>query len=387
MAGIPIEALLAGDDSRRSATLPRPPYSSTFASNPGPIAMPDSWHWATRCMPPAASNPLPDHAIRKGLAKVREGDEPWKPLPGSRYEVDALVRLFKADDRPARPLLDAYASEPELDRLVAAGELSKAGFIHLATHGVIDERVPVRSALILTQTGLPDLFDQVMQHKPAYDGRLSVREIQRGWDLKAELVTLSACGSGLGRDSGGEGFVGFTQALLMSGARSVCLSIWKVDDTATALLMQRFYANLLGRRAGLIEAMPKAEACGKRRSGSRAEPRKGAHSDREALGWRRAWPRGEGPPACQGDHRSSGRRRRRGPSVRVTALLGRVRADGRSGLIAGLVTSQQGPAFEGGEHGDCRDMVQGALRSGPAFIGLHPRRGHSFVRVPGRIGA
>jgi CHAT domain-containing protein len=46
----------------------------------------------------------------------------------------------------------------------------------------------------------------------------------------------------------------------MSGARSVCLSLWKVDDTATALLMLRFYANLLGRRAGLTAAMPKAEA-------------------------------------------------------------------------------------------------------------------------------
>ena len=100
--------------------------------------------------------------------------------------------------------------------------------------------------MILTQTGLPDPLDQVLHQNPAYDGRLSVREIQRGWDLKAELVTLSACETALGRDAGGEGFVGFTQALLMSGTRSVCLSLWKVDDTATALLMQRFYANLLG---------------------------------------------------------------------------------------------------------------------------------------------
>ena len=73
-------------------------------------------------------------------------------------------------------------------------------------------------------------------------------------------MTLSACETALGRDAGGEGFVGFTQALLMSGTRSVCLSLWKVDDTATALLMQRFYANLLGRRAGLTGPMPKAEA-------------------------------------------------------------------------------------------------------------------------------
>ena len=86
------------------------------------------------------------------------------------------------------------------------------------------------------------------------------RSIQRSWDLNAELVTLSACETALGRDLGGEGFVGFTQALLMSGARSVCLSLWKVDDTATALLMQRFYANMLGRRPEPCAPMPKAEA-------------------------------------------------------------------------------------------------------------------------------
>jgi len=61
-------------------------------------------------------------------------------------------------------------------------------------------------------------------------------------------------------DAGGEGFVGFTQALLMSGTPSVCLSLWKIDDTATSLLMQRFYANLLGRRPGLTGPLPKAEA-------------------------------------------------------------------------------------------------------------------------------
>jgi hypothetical protein len=198
--------------------------------------------------------------LQQVLVAARSGGADFAPLPGTRYEVEALARLFKADNRPARTLLDTDASEPELDRLAAAGELGKFGFIHLATHGVIDEGIPLRSAVILTQTGLPDPLEQVLAHKPAYDGRLSVREIQRAWQLKAELVTLSACETALGREAGGEGFVGFTQALLMSGARSVCLSLWKVDDTATALLMRRFYANLLGIRPSLSRPMPKAEA-------------------------------------------------------------------------------------------------------------------------------
>jgi CHAT domain-containing protein len=196
-------------------------------------------------------------------------------LPGTRTEVEALARLFQAEGRPTRTLLAADASEPALDRLATTGELRRFGFVHLATHGVIDEAVPARSVVILTQTGLPDPLQQVLNHQPAYDGRLSVREIQRSWELNAELVTLSACETALGRDAGGEGFVGFTQALLMSGARSVCLSLWKVDDTATALLMQRFYQNLLGRRDGLSGPLPKAEAL------------------REAKAWLRSLPSAE----------------------------------------------------------------------------------------------
>ncbi len=198
--------------------------------------------------------------LQKVLVAARGGDEDFAPLPGTRYEVDALAQLFKSADRPVRTFLETDAREPELNRIAAAGELGKYGFIHLATHGVINEDIPSRSAVILTQTGLPDPLEQALKNKPVFDGRLSVREIQHDWELKAELVTLSACETALGRDQGGEGFVGFTQALLISGPRSVCLSLWKVDDTATALLMQRFYANLLGQRQGLKAAMPRAEA-------------------------------------------------------------------------------------------------------------------------------
>jgi tetratricopeptide (TPR) repeat protein len=198
--------------------------------------------------------------LQQVLFAARSGDEDFPPLPGTRYEVEALVELFKHADRPTRALLGAEASETELDRIATSGELGRYGFIHLATHGVIDEEIPARSAVILTQTGLPDPLEQILHQKPVFDGRLLVREIQHDWELKAELVTLSACETALGREAGGEGFVGFTQALLMSGTRSVCVSLWKVDDTATALLMQRFYAKLLGRRSGLSGPMPKAEA-------------------------------------------------------------------------------------------------------------------------------
>jgi CHAT domain-containing protein len=209
---------------------------------------------------PAPEAIAANRAIHKVLVAARGGSEDFARLPGTRTEVEAITRVFQSHDRPARVLLGADAGEPELDRLAGSGALAGFSFVHLATHGVIDEDLPARSAVILTQAGLPDPLQQALSHKPVYDGRLTVREIQRTWDLHAELVTLSACETALGRAVGGEGFVGFTQALLMSGARSVCLSLWKVDDTATALLMQRFYADLLGARPGLSRPLPKAEA-------------------------------------------------------------------------------------------------------------------------------
>src|SRR5262249_36374757 len=94
----------------------------------------------------------------------------------------------------------------------------------------------------------------------APDGRITAEQIVRTWDLDADLVVLSACESGLGRYAGGEGYLGVAPALVGEGAQSLVLSLWKVDDQATALLMTRFYQDLLGRRAGLTGPLPKAEA-------------------------------------------------------------------------------------------------------------------------------
>ena len=84
-------------------------------------------------------------------------------------------------------------------------------------------------------------------------------------DFDAELVTLSACETALGAESGGEGYIGFAHALFQAGARSLLLSLWQVEDRATALLMGRFYENLLGafdddRNGTAREPLPKAAA-------------------------------------------------------------------------------------------------------------------------------
>src|SRR5262249_55648944 len=105
---------------------------------------------------PAPQAIAANRAINQVLVAARGGSEDFADLPGTRSEVEALARLFQSDDRPTRILLSAGASEPALDRLAGSGELGRFGFLHLATHGVIDEDFPTRSTVILTQTGLPD---------------------------------------------------------------------------------------------------------------------------------------------------------------------------------------------------------------------------------------
>jgi hypothetical protein len=195
------------------------------------------------------------------LAQSRAGTEDdWPDLPGTRVEAARLGVLCRQAGLPFRLLADSDASEQELGRLARSKELAAYRYIHLATHGELNDRLPLQSAVILSRDRLPDPLKQLEAGQPVYDGRLTAEKVLERWDLHAELVTLSACQTALGKYEGGEGFVGFTQALLLSGARSVCLSLWKVDDTATALLMQRFYANLLGQRKGLKAPLGKAEA-------------------------------------------------------------------------------------------------------------------------------
>ena len=138
-------------------------------------------------------------------------------------------------------------------------ELAKFRYLHFATHGESNEVRAFDSVLILSQDKLPKA-SQPRAGAPLIDGQLSAQEVLDYWKLDAELVTLSACETALGRTGGGDGSLGFAQAFLVAGSRAVCLSLWKVDDTATALLMNRFYQNLLGKRPGIDKRLGKAAA-------------------------------------------------------------------------------------------------------------------------------
>src|SRR5262249_10569271 len=104
-----------------------------------------------------------------------------------------------------------------------------------------------------------------------------------GWDLDADLVVLSACETGLGKNAQGEGLIGFAQAFIHKGARSVVLSRWPVDDVATSLFMRRFYQNLLGKRDDLKKAMGRAESLREAKKWLRSLEAKDAEKEIESL--------------------------------------------------------------------------------------------------------
>jgi CHAT domain-containing protein len=150
-------------------------------------------------------------------------------------------------------------------RLAETGKLKQVDILHLATHALVDDEMPERSALALSRIDLPDPLESMRAGDRIYDGLISAEEIIREWKLSAGLVTLSGCRTGLGREIPGEGYIGLTNAFLQAGARSLIVSLWRVEDEATALLMGRFYENLTGayedKREGYDGTpIPKAEA-------------------------------------------------------------------------------------------------------------------------------
>lgn len=257
MAGVPAEILLS----------PQEDYAVSYAPSGTLLAWLRANSPATKDRAPPSLLALADPAFAApedklpGLILARRGNVP-DALPGTRREVQAIAQLFQHSHKDARIALlqGRDASEQQLGAFATAGKLAQYRYLHLATHGVADSRRALQSALVLAQDDLPDPLQQVMAGKPVYDGRLTAEQILRTWNLDAELVVLSACESALGKPGGGEGYLGFAQALFLAGARSLVLSLWKVDDTATALLMTRFYQNLLGHRDGLKQPLPKAMA-------------------------------------------------------------------------------------------------------------------------------
>jgi CHAT domain-containing protein/Tfp pilus assembly protein PilF len=163
-------------------------------------------------------------------------------LPFTAQEADRILRVAGGSK-------NWKATGYQASRAAAiGGQLSDYRYVHFATHGLLDTERPSLSGLVLAQLD---------EKKKPQDGFLRVNDIYN-LRLSADLVVLSACQTGLGKEVRGEGLMGLTRAFLYAGAPRVVVSLWNVNDRATAELMAGFYRGMLrdGKRpaAALREA-------------------------------------------------------------------------------------------------------------------------------------
>ncbi len=168
----------------------------------------------------------------------------FRRLPFSRREADQITSLVP----PAMHsrIVDFEASRATLDRT----DLSQYRILHFATHGLLNDKNAELSGIVLS------LYDQ--QGQPQ-DGFLRAHEIYN-LKLNADLVVLSACQTALGKDVRGEGLIGMSRGFMYAGAPRLVVSLWKVNDQATAELMKRFYNGMIREKLRPAAALRAAQA-------------------------------------------------------------------------------------------------------------------------------
>ncbi len=147
----------------------------------------------------------------------------FSPLPFSKKEVKQISRYFP------RNRIDIYTGVEAKEEVVKRISSADYQIVHFACHGLLDEKSPYRSSLVLT------LDDDTEE-----DGFLQVREIQN-LELNASLAVLSACQTGRGRLENGEGIFGLPRVFFYAGVRSTISTLWKVNDESAADFMKYFY--------------------------------------------------------------------------------------------------------------------------------------------------
>jgi CHAT domain-containing protein/tetratricopeptide (TPR) repeat protein len=173
----------------------------------------------------------PEREVFRSAIETGAADEQQKlqRLIFSRGEADEIMGMAGAG--AGFKALDFAAS-----RATALGaNLSQYRIIHFATHSLLNSQHPELSGIVLS------LVDEDGRQQ---DGFLRLHDIYN-LKLSADMVVLSACKTGLGKEIKGEGLIGLTRGFLYAGAPRVVASLWKVDDRATAQLMKLFYQRLL----------------------------------------------------------------------------------------------------------------------------------------------
>lgn len=186
------------------------------------------------------------------LANQTESDENFRfveslnslvRLEASKTEADSIVEILGAKN--SDEFFGFAASRQKLLNVNAA----EYKILHFATHGLIDENRPELSGIVLSR------FDESGNK---LDEFFRLHDIY-GMNLNSDLVVLSACGTGIGKEIRGEGLMSLNNAFLSVGAKTVMASLWKVEDRATLELMKNFYAAMSDEKLTPSQALRKAQ--------------------------------------------------------------------------------------------------------------------------------
>ena len=183
--------------------------------------------------------------LKRAVRSVRgdEGSVKLRRLLFSRDEAEAILSL--TSNQSNLEALDFRANR----KLAMSDELSQYRIVHFSTHGLLDSQHPELSGLVLS------LVDEAGRPQ---EGFLRLQEIYT-LRLNADLVVLSACQTGLGKEVRGEGLIGLVRGFMYAGAPRVMASMWEVDDAATAELMKRFYRGVLQEKLTPAAALRAAQ--------------------------------------------------------------------------------------------------------------------------------
>ncbi len=169
------------------------------------------------------------------LRSISIDGKTYNHLPYSEKEVSSIASLFKDMNLNAAAYLFDQANE-----ISFKNNISDYQYIHLATHGIVNEKNPNLSGIIFAP---PE--NETVENEAYDDGILFAGEMYN-LDLNADLVVLSACETGLGRIVNGEGIMSMTRGFIYSGTPNILFSLWKVGDRNTYELMVKFYADIIG---------------------------------------------------------------------------------------------------------------------------------------------
>ena len=173
--------------------------------------------------------PSNDLIVSRLKRAVEINDKTYSELPESKHEVEGILDLFEKNNF----LCTSFISEKAKEEIIKSDIINNYNFLHIATHGFINEEKPKFSGIIFTDKD-NSLEDGILYSSEVYN-----------LNLNADLIVLSACETGLGKIVRGEGIIGLTRGFTYAGAKNIIVSLWQVADKSTSELTIEFYKNIL----------------------------------------------------------------------------------------------------------------------------------------------